>query len=317
MSAQHIPLHIIIVTHNSRKHILPCLHSLPEALTYAGQSTRAIITVVDSGSVDGTPDTVANEFPGVRLICLPDNVGWARGINLAAQSGDHHLLLLNPDTQPMPGSIALLMQALRERPCTGAVGPALLSREGTVAPESARAAPSLWHEFTDKVGIARRWPGSPLVGKYYIGRDLRPRPVPALSGAALLIRRSAWEDVGGLDKEFWLYAGDTDLCRRLWRAGWECLYYPQARVVHIGGASVPADGRIEMGIEALEAMYRYFSRHRGRGYALAYRLLMGTTALAKTPYWLVRRSGHHLRVQWRVLLWSMYRASLAKGRERG
>lgn len=300
-------VHVIIVTHNNRKHILACLRALPAALGRTPRDLPAHVIIVDTASSDGTPDLVAAAFPHLPLLRLKNNAGWARAINLAAREIADDLLLLNPDTVPMPGSLRTLAHSLAEHPGAGAVGPALITPTGAIAGESARAFPTLWHELTDKLGLTRRWPGHPLWGRYHMGRDTRPRPVPVLSGAALLVRRSAWADVNGLDETFWLYAADTDLCRRLWQAGWQCLYRPDARVLHLGGGSVSPASRVDMGIIALDAMCHYFRKHRGRTYALAYRGLMALIALGKIPYWAIHRSRHHLDVQGRVIAWALWR----------
>ena len=301
-SVEDLPIHVVIVTHNSASYIRPCLAALPHAFG----SVFFSVTVVDNASVDETSTLVAQAAPWVRLMPLNENTGWARAINLAAPLERGHLLLLNPDTVPLPGSLETLVRALEAHPRAGAVGSALLSPEGNVAPESARAFPSLWREFTDKTGLVRRYPGHRLWGRYHTGRDERPRPVPVLSGAALLVRRAAWEAVGGLDERFWLYAGDTDLCRRLWQTGWTCLYWPRARVLHHGSGSVSSEMRTMLGIEALDAMYTYFRKHHGRAYAFAYRLMIGTLAVAKLLYWGLRRDRHHLGVQARVLQWCAF-----------
>ena len=300
-------MHVIIVTHNNRRHILACLAALPAALGQPADAAFPAVIVVDNASRDGTPDLVRDAYPRVSLIRLGENAGWARAINLAARTCADDLLLLNPDTVPRPGSLKALLVALAHHPRAGAVGPALLTPAGAMAAESARAFPSLWRELMDKVGAVRRWPGRPVLGAYHVGRDVTPRPVPVLSGAAMLVRRAAWDDVGGLDEGFWLYAADTDLCRRLWDAGWTCLYWPRARVVHFGAGSVSAAKQVDLGIAAMAAMAQYFRKHHGRAHALAYRLLMAAVALAKIPYWTLRRSRHHLRVQWRVMAWALGR----------
>ncbi len=297
------PIHVIIVTYNSKSHILPCLAALPAAFG----PTPFVVTVVDNASTDGTPTLVSDVAPHVRLIPLAENTGWARAINLAASLEAGDLLLLNPDTVPLPESLDVLARSLYARPRAGAVGPALLTPAGNVYPESARSHPTLWHEFTDKSGLVRRFPGHRVWGRYHIGQDLRSRPVPVLSGAALLVRRTAWDEVGGLDERFWLYAGDTDLCRRLWEAGWTCVYSPQARVLHHRGGSIPPGQNVDLGIEALDAMYLYFEKHGGRARALAYRTIMAMLSLAKTPYWVLRGSRYHVKVQARVLRWALFR----------
>ena len=292
---------VIIVTHNNADHIADCLGALPKALAPIPYT----LTVVDTASDDETLSQVKQHAPTARCIPLGENVGFARAVNLAAREVTGHLLLLNPDTVPEPGSLATLVRALEAHPHVAAVGPALITPEGCVDPRSARGFPTLAREAADKVGLAPRLPARCPGGGYYLGHLPGSREVPVLSGAALLVRRAAWDAVEGLDEGFWLYAEDTDMCRRLWSAGWRCLYVPEARVRHLGGGSARPGEHLSLGIVALESMARYFAKHHGRGAARAYRGLMLVIALAKVPYWAARGRADHLRVQAAIARWAV------------
>ncbi len=302
------PLLVVIVTHNSARFLPGCLAALPAALRPQPEAPPLPhrVVVVDNASRDATV-AWARGRPEITLICHRTNAGYARGVNAAAQRFPGHVLMLNPDTVPQPGSLARLYRTLREHPDAGAVGPALLTPTGEVDPRGARAWPSVWSEVWDKLGGPWRWPDHPWSRRCYLGRWLAqrtsPSAVPALSGAALLVRREAWDAVRGMDTRFWLYHEDTDLCYRLWQAGWTCLYDPRARVVHYGGGSSPAP-RLHLGLTALTSTETYFRLHRGARVAWMYRLLMGALAVGKMPYWLARGRWDHVRVQVAVLQWA-------------
>ncbi len=293
-------LDVIVPTHNSAAYIGPCLRSTREALAFA--AARMPLTfrvwVVDTRSEDATCSRVREWGAGVHLLCLERNVGFAAAVNTVIPLTRGHVWLLNPDTRPERESLWFLLQRLEEAR-VGAVGPALVRPDGRVAPESARRFPSLFREGMDKVGLATRWPAR--WGGYYLGGVEVPRPVPVLSGAALLVRREAWDAVKGLDERFWMYGEDTDLCRRLGDEGWVCFYEPRARVYHVGGGSGSPERRLELGLAALGSMAYYFEKHHGPRAAGAYRLLMRGLALLKWVYWSLRGDAYHRAVQRAVL----------------
>jgi len=296
--------HVIIVTHNNEPHIRACLDALPAAW----QGRPYHVTLVDNASQDRTVSIVEHTHPEVRVLPLRTNTGFAQAVHRAYSPKATMTLLLNPDTVPLPGSLARLEETLNSWPTVGAVGPALVSPDGRIDPRSARSFPSLWREFMDKLGVASRYPNSLLTGRYYMGTLKTLEPVPVLSGAAILIRGQAWRAVNGLDTRFWLYAEDTDFCKRLWQAGWMCVYTPQARVIHVGSGSVPEQERLSLGIIALDSMYNYMVKHHGPVYGLLYRGLLMLVALIKSIYWALRLNPYHLQVQRVTFHWAWTRA---------
>ncbi|NPA90717.1 MAG: glycosyltransferase family 2 protein [Chloroflexi bacterium] len=300
MRAEERRLDIIIPTRNNRDHIIACLEALARAVDRARRIHGLTVHtwLVDNASDDGTPQLVRQTTRWVRVLTLERNAGFAHAVNTAAQHTRGDLWLLNPDTRPTPESLSLLLRRLYTAPDIGAVGPALLQADGRPAADGARGEPTLLREWADKVGLTRRYPG---MWGYHLGRDLRERDVPVLSGAALLIRRQAWDQVHGLDERFWLYGEDTDVCVRLRAAGWRCTYVPDARVHHLRGGSARPEERLTLGLVALVSMYRYFAKHKGPSYARAYGWTMKGLALIKWAYWRARGRPEHVRVQQAIL----------------
>ena len=299
-------LTVIIVTHNNAHTLPTCLTSLQRAMddARARMPLQITVIVVDNASHDRSVEVANSLMEDAHILPLSENRGFSRAVNLAAAQDQGHLWLLNPDAFPAEDALFTLLHTFREYPDVAAVGPALIRPDGVIAPEGARAFPTLWHEVMDKTGLAFRRAGWPLIGGYYLGEELTPRPVPVLSGAALLVRREAWDAVGGLDETFWLYGEDTDLCTRLGRQGWRCFYQPRARVIHLGGASGREENRLMLGLVALESMRRYFHIHRGRRAAILYRVLMMLLAAGKWGYWILRGDPAHVRVQQAIMRWA-------------
>jgi N-acetylglucosaminyl-diphospho-decaprenol L-rhamnosyltransferase len=199
------------------------------------------VLVVDNGSTDGAPEAVAASHDDVTLVRSPGNVGYGRAANLGtsmATDDERWFLICNPDVVATPRTIEALLAAARHDPRAGALGPRVLDPDGTVYP-SARALPSI------RTGIGHAllsgvWPSNPWTRRYQqrdVSKSADTSAVGWLSGAFLLLRREAFEQVGGFDPDFFMYFEDVDLGRRLAEAGWTNLFVPDAEVMHIGGES--------------------------------------------------------------------------------
>lgn len=265
-------LSIVIVTWNTREPLRACLTSLHGALAGAGLSAEVI--VVDNASADASAAMVAAEFPKTRLIANAENRNYAAGTNqaLALATGDL-VLLLNPDTEVPPGALEALAGALGEHPDWGAAAPALVLADGRVQ-DSVRGLPTPRRLVGEVTGLARLFPGSGWAGYRTRGLPLgAPSEVEQPMASALLVRRAALEQVGGLDEQFPLFFNDVDLCARLRAANWAIGYDPRVRVRHLGGAATrqvrPA--AIRASHRGLERFYaKHYRRRLGPvGYALA------------------------------------------------
>lgn len=218
-------------------------HPGPELAVFAETLARATtarvrLTIVDNGSDPSVVDEVVAAH-GAELVRPGANLGYGTGANLGARGGtEPWLVVANPDVEWQPGSLDALLAAGERHPRAGALGPRVLNLDGTVY-ASARALPSLVVGGGHAV-LAPVWPGNPFTARYQQRSGLgaaEDRAVGWLSGSCLLLRRAAFDEVGGFDEGYFMFFEDTDLGDRLGRAGWENVYVPGASVVHDQGAS--------------------------------------------------------------------------------
>jgi len=221
----------VVVDYHAGEALEHCLNSLVDC-------GIGDIVVIDNGHADGLEPAALAPESSARLITPARNGGYGAGANLGARSGTSELLLIcNPDLIVGSQAVERLVQVLDEHPEIAVVGPMLVEPDGSVYP-SGRQFPnlvdSLGHAF---VGLF--WHNNPWTRRYrLVGEDQqRGRDADWVSGAAFLVRRVAFESVGGFDEEYFMYVEDVDLCWRLRRAGWSVAYEPSARVVHEQGHS--------------------------------------------------------------------------------
>lgn len=229
---------VVTVTYSPGPHLDRFLSSLSHA-------TDLPVTVImaDNGSTDGAPQRAVREHPNTRLLQMPGNLGYGTAVNRAiAELGTDadHVIVANPDVQWGPGSIDALLAAARRWPRAGSLGPVIRDPDGTVYP-SARHLPSLVRGGLHAC-VGPFWKNNPWTAAYRQDRqDPSERPVGWLSGACLLLRREAYDQIGGFDERYFMYMEDVDLGERLGRAGWLNVYVPSAEVVHAKGHSTGRD----------------------------------------------------------------------------
>ena len=235
------------------------------ARAVAESSPGTPILVVDNDSGDRIAERLAREVPQAEVVIEAANRGYGAACNRGARetSGDY-LLLLNSDAVVRPGAIAALATALDREPRAAVAGPRLLHPDGTLQPSIQRL-PTPWRVFCESAGLAALAGGRGSLRGHTKTREdhSRSREVAALMGAAVLVRRSAFEEVGGFDEGFFLYAEEADLFARLAVLGHRVLFVPEAEVVHAGGASGgdALFGRLH------EGLHRYVRKHHGAGAA--------------------------------------------------
>ncbi|MDD1650147.1 MAG: glycosyltransferase family 2 protein [Methylococcaceae bacterium] len=226
---------ILIVSFNTCERLRQCLTSLPAA---RGPITTDTI-VVDNDSKDGSAELVSKEFPAVRLIRSPVNLGFARANNQAWEiARGRYLLLLNPDAVLSDGTLAHAIGLMDRHPQVGMAGGRLVDENGHDQP-SARMFPTLPIEFFNLSGLAGRFPKSRLFGRFdrsWADPD-QPGEVDWVPGAFAILRREAIEQTGFFDPRFFLYYEEVDLCRRIKAAGYCIMYWPELRIMHVGGES--------------------------------------------------------------------------------
>ena len=254
-------LSIIIVSWNVAKDLSNCLKSIGEN----SPSFEFEIIVVDNASADGTVDVVRNEFPEVKIIANNENLGFAAGNNRGiADAKGEYVLLLNPDTIIHPKSLDRLIDFMKSNTDVGLCGPKLLNEDGSIQ-RSARRYPSFRgalhrHTAFKFLGVFKGEYKKWLMKDF--GQD-EQRDVEQLMGAALMIRKSVLDEVGGMDERFFMYYEEVDLCYRIKQAGWRVVFVPQACITHLGGRSseqVP----VEKQLMAMASLLKFFRKHYGR-----------------------------------------------------
>ncbi len=249
------PMAVVVVSFNTRELLRRCLTSVLDA-------SPAEIVVVDNGSTDGSVELLKSAYPAVTVIASDENLGYGGAANkgIAACSAPA-ILLLNGDTVIEPGALRALGGYLAQHPSAAVVGPRLANADGSLQ-RSVYAYPSAGSILFGESGLhllVRRIPW--LRECFYRTWSHRSaRRVPSVLGAALAIRRSAFEAVGGFDTSFFMYGEEVDLCRRLEAAGFATHFAPVTTVVHLGGASTGAR-RSAMRRELLLSRRRYLLRH--------------------------------------------------------
>jgi GT2 family glycosyltransferase len=257
---------IVIVNYNSGAHLEACLASI-EAQDIWGATPPDVI-VVDNASRDGSERVAAARSSGVRLVRNDVNRGFGAAVNQAAAlTTASRLLLLNPDCELERGAVETLADALDANSDAALAAPQLLNADGTTQ-ASARGEPgALTGLFGRHSALARWFPNAAPARRNLPAADIvrsgaAVADVDWVMGACMLIRRAAFDEVGGFDEGYFLYWEDADLCHRLRARGARILYVPSARVRHAGARSA------ESSAEAHRLAVREFHRSAYRYYRL-------------------------------------------------
>jgi N-acetylglucosaminyl-diphospho-decaprenol L-rhamnosyltransferase len=253
-----LDLEVVIVSHGAEALLRRCLRSLEEHPV----SGEMRVTVVDSGSPDGTPDMVAREFPAVRLLRQP-NIGFSAANNLVLRESEAAaVLLLNPDTEVYAGTLDAALERLRSEERIGMVGVKLVTESGELDHACKRSFPTPLAALAHFTGIGRGEGAGEALSQYratHLGDD-EPGEVDAVNGAFMLCRAEAIREVGLLDKGYWLYMEDLDWCHRFWDAGWKVFYEPAGTALHVKGASSGARRAPRQEVAFHRGMGRFYRR---------------------------------------------------------
>ena len=263
--------------------------ALPAFLDSLFTSTKYPLSVVlaDNGSGDGVPEREAAR-DGVTLVHTGGNLGYGSAANVGARTGDEEwLVVANPDITWRPGSLDELLEATERWPRGAAFGPAILTPQGDLYP-SARGFPSLSRGIGHAL-FGWWWPGNPWTRSY---RRESGGPVEStagwVSGSCMLLRREAFDEVGGFDPGYFMYFEDLDLCKRLSDAGWQSVYVPSAVVEHTGAHSTKRS-RNKMLRAHHRSAYRYLAGQYAGPFWLPVRLVLRAGLAARYVLSLVVR----------------------------
>jgi hypothetical protein len=253
-------LSVIIVSWNAKDYLVTCLHSLISEL----KEVDTEIIVVDNFSSDGSSDIVEKIFPAVKLIRNDKNLGFAKANNIGIKvsSGDY-VCLMNSDIVVKKNCIHLLLEYMDSNANVGVVGPRTLNADGTLQ-RSCFSLPTVWNSLCRVFALDTLFPKTHIFGSRlmtYWAHD-EVRSVEAMNGCFLFVRREALNEVGVLDEGFFIYGEDLDWCKRFGDSGWGVVFYPQAEVVHYGGAS-SSNAPIRFYLEMNKADLQYWRKHKG------------------------------------------------------
>ncbi|HVY97091.1 MAG TPA: glycosyltransferase family 2 protein [Solirubrobacterales bacterium] len=258
-------LEVVIVSHGAEGLLRRCLASLRE---HPPATAAMRVTVVDSGSPDGTPEMVAREFPEVELR-REANVGFSAANNLVLrESRARAVLLLNPDTEVYPGTLDAALARLGSEPRIGMVGVKLVTESGELDHACKRSFPTPLSALAHFTGLGRREGAAAALSQYRatgLGDD-EAGEVDAVNGAFMLCRAEAVREVGLLDEGYWLYMEDLDWCHRFWDAGWKVYYEPAGVALHVKGGSSAGRRAPRQEIAFHRGMGRFYRRFDAPGH---------------------------------------------------
>jgi hypothetical protein len=263
-----LDISLILVSFNTREVLRESLQSV----AHEQGSLHIEIFVVDNNSRDGSVEMVETEFPYVRVIRSKVNLGFGAANNVALeQTRGRYIVLLNSDAFLTPDSLRLSVEHMDADLSVGLAGGRLVGRDYSWQP-SARMFPGIVSDFKVMTGLAAKFPKSRFFGSFdrTWADPMQPAEVDWVPGAYSIIRSEALAKVGFFDPEFFLYSEEVDLCRRIQRAGYKIMYWPEIVVIHIGGESSRQIKTLEMssaGAQLIRWRMRstllYYRKHHG------------------------------------------------------
>jgi GT2 family glycosyltransferase len=243
----------IIVNFNAGETLQQCVNAILES------NVETSLTLVDNASVDRSAEklqTLYGNQQGIEFLFNPVNLGFAPAVNAVARRSDADMILiLNPDCILEPDCLGNLENALEKDPHAGLAGPAVRDESGQIRRATMRRFPDPWKSLMSASGLWRLGKWFPAFNGIEIDATRKTDKATicdAVSGACMLVRRHALEDVGFLDEKYAMHCEDLDLMYRLNQKGWHCLYVPQAGSMHKQGLSSRS-----------RPTWVHFQKHRG------------------------------------------------------
>jgi hypothetical protein len=262
-------LSIVIITKDTRELLEGLFRSIEKDTSLASLGREVI--VIDNASTDGTEEFVRSACPHARYIRNDRNAGFAVAVNQGTKAAaGRYVLLLNSDTRLIEGEVAKMVAAAEGIPDLGVMGPQLVY-EDLKPQRSVAAVPGLMGEVL---------PGSGRVSEVAPGGNAGAvRDVESLIGAAIMIRKDAFDDLQGFDERFFFFLEETDFCVRARGQGHRVVFFPGARVIHLQGRTVRktwVKGRMEYNI----SLRKFMKKHHGRLYLTAFDAVRLAKAMA-------------------------------------
>ena len=229
-------LSIILVSYNTVAYITRALASVyQETLENSFE-----VIVVDNASTDDSVAVLRQQFPQIKLIESKQNLGFAGGVRLGvAQASGHYLLLLNPDTVILDNAIDKLVKFAQQYPNNGIWGGVTLNNDLSLNSQHAWEKPTFKNLLFSALGLSKTFNKSAFFNSANYGDWARDsiKEVDILSGCFFLTTRQLWNQLGGLDASFFMYAEEADYCLKAKALGYQPIVTPDARIIHHGGVS--------------------------------------------------------------------------------
>ena len=304
-------LSIIIVNYNTHEVTLGCLSALFQDLG----TLAADVWVVDNASKDGSVAAIRAEFPQVHLIKNEHNVGFGAANNQAMAIGSgEFFLLLNSDALLKKGTIGVLIDYIKKHPEVAAVGPRIINPDGSLQLSCFRF-PSPLLAWSENLWIAKLFPNHPIFGNYRGWAHDSERLVDYVIGACMLVRREAYDQVGGFDEQFFMYAEESDWQKRMAEKRWRIGFTPAAEVVHAAGTSSEAGINTQRNYYFYRGLDYYYWKHYGVLGLVSFRLATVVGSFLRLIGWaLVTVCIPKLResalLKFRLYLWLFFRESM-------
>lgn len=263
-------LAIVILNYNTASLLRDCLRSIRSNQ----HALQVEVIVVDNASSDESIAVMRTEFPDVRLIVNPTNIGYSAGNNVALralgfdpqqplplEALPRYVLLLNPDTILPPTTLAKMVRFMDEHPTIGVAGPRVRRPDGSLDRACRRSFPTPQVSFYRMTGLSRLFPKSRRFNAYnleYLPEE-SVHPVDSVVGAYMQVRREAILQVGLLDERFFMYGEDLDWAKRIKDAGWEVWYNGAVEIIHVKEAASSQSSKSR--IDFYEAMWLFYQKH--------------------------------------------------------
>ncbi len=280
-----VELTVVVVSWNTQDLLRDCLRSVARRL----DSMRSQVIVVDNGSCDGSPEMVASEFPSVELVSNADNLGFAAANNQGIQRArGEFVLLLNSDTVVLGDVLRASVKYARAHPRVGVLGCRVLNKDRslqlTCSQEPTLTNLALLTSRMDCLPVPR------FLGRYQMRSWLRldERDVDVVSGCYMLVRRTAIDEVGLLDEDFFFFGEEVDWCKRFRASAWIVRFAPVGEIIHLGGGSALRLGG-QRDLLLTSGLLRLHYKHSGAIAAAVVWSLLLAFNVSRMIFWFLRQ----------------------------
>ena len=280
-------LSIIIVNYNVKHFLKQCLNSTIQATKNIAHE----IICIDNNSLDGSLAMIQKDFPQIKLIKNDRNVGFAKACNQGIKiAKGEFVLILNPDTVLEIDSLSKPIQFMEEHVEAGSLGVKMVDGNGKYLPESKRGLPTPAAAFYKMSGISKIFYPSKTFGKYHLDhldKD-ETHAIHVLTGAYMLIRKSALDKVGLFDEQYFMYGEDIDLSHRIILGGYKNYYFPETSIIHYKGESTKKES-LKYVFNFYKAMLIFAQKYHSKQNAYLFSLLIKLAIFFRASLSLTKR----------------------------